>query len=134
MNTLEPANVAKWLLIAMAGSTMAGLTAFCIAKGDFIGGVIFSAFTTGWLSIPAAIAALLARAVNANWISWSFVGFEAALVLSSWILLPPIFLEQDAQGGIAIGFLPIAQGIILAVFTIVIKLVAVVSRALNRHS
>jgi hypothetical protein len=124
VDRIEPGQVAKWLLLAFAGSVLCFLVWMIWNKeGGLLPRLLFCVLVACWLCAPAAVAALLVASSGRDWISWSYLVAQVAVIGSAVWLLVPLFLIPDAQNGIALMFFPLIQGVGLIIYALMVSLV-----------
>lgn len=110
----EPAVTARWLLIVYAAGVLAlvGVPAFLAWADGEADMILWSLPIFAWIAGPAALAARLVVRDQSRVEAWLFVGAEVAVIASTVWLCITLYLDrghQNAQSGVAILFLPLAQ-------------------------
>lgn len=131
----SPSSVAVKLLAAFATAVLLVLLAILFTKrgpqDGFLPTLFFSLFTTAWVAGPAALAAGFANLLKPVGLAWSFVGLQILTILSTAILMVPLFFYPDAQNGIVIAFVPIAQYLAIFAFLLLVVLTAAARKRLG---
>lgn len=118
--TIEPAAIARWLLIIYAVGVLALLEVPAISawRGGQADLLVWSLPLLAWIVGPAALGAVLVRRAKSRVEAWLFVGAEVAAVGSVvWLGIVLFLAKPDAQNGIAMILFPAVQYAVLLSYT-----------------
>jgi predicted membrane protein len=131
MRMRTPKSLAKWIALSFS------IAALCyqLISADALDVVILSVIFLPWIVGPVLLAAFLVRYASSTWESWSILVTEVTVIGSTIALWIYLWMNSDAQNGIAMLLFPVVQfaGVIGA-FLIILAVSAMIERRKNADS